>query len=499
MLYGRRWKKQINERKKRRLPFLWLMVLGVLLGGASWLYFAGTVEKAKGDNQAANHPLPGAENNSTKASGAAVQMQEAALPPATITAGKKQTIEQPEPVKTGKDSKERQEVAHKTAVLSPVLPEKKLSPKIPGENNTAGAGGNSSAIQQQALPAARFSNKNSVVKEDHKRNSHKKIVAEKSFAAEETVASVKIEAGIDHQQAEPPVSGNDKTMQGETPATDSALAASPTVTTALAATDSIKKSTSATDSSAVTKTKSAGKKAKTVDWGISASLGGSNISQGVGGALSASPLYDAAAYRNSSQSSTPGNNNGGSNLNSFTKPANLRSGLAWSLGVFISKPLGKNARLLAGLNYHYYSMGLQVGAKIDSNKALLEYNNGNSTSYTNRFHFIELPVNIEKQLGRDSRFSVNAGLAFSVLAGSNALQYSASKNTYFKDNGYINKAQLGLQAGFSYRLFQKSVGIEAGPQLSYGLSNIFKKELYGSAHLFMAGINARIFFHRNKR
>ena len=151
---------------------------------------------------------------------------------------------------------------------------------------------------------------------------------------------------------------------------------------------------------------------------------------------------------NSSQSSTPGTNNGGSNLNSFTKPANLRSGLAWSLGVFISKPLGKNARLLAGLNYHYYSMGLQVGAKIDSNKALLEYNNGNSTGYTNRFHFIELPVNIEKQLGKDSRFSVNAGLAFSVLAGSNALQYSASKNTYFRDNSYINKAQLETAGGF---------------------------------------------------
>jgi hypothetical protein len=86
-----------------------------------------------------------------------------------------------------------------------------------------------------------------------------------------------------------------------------------------------------------------------------------------------------------------------------------------------------------------------------------------------------------------------------VLAASNALLYSASKNTYFKDNSYINKTQLGLQAGFSYRLLQKSVRVEAGPQLRYGLSNIFKKELYGSAHLFMAGINARIFFHRNKR
>ena len=294
----RQVEKQINERKKRRLPFLWLMLLGVLLGGASWLYFAGTVKKTKGDNQAANRPLPGAENNNPgKTAGPHVQKQEAAVPSATITTGKKQTAEQAAPVKAGADNKEQQTVSHKTVALSPVVQGKIILAKTPIANNKAHANRNIPSIQKQALTTDLFLFKNSVVKEDHKRNIHKKIVSEKTVDAEEMPASVKMQEGKDHQQAEPPVTGNDKTIQEETPESDSALAAiAPTVTAALAATDSIKKS-SATDSSAVTKTKPAGKKAKTVDWGISASLGGSNISQGVAGALSASPLYDAAAYR----------------------------------------------------------------------------------------------------------------------------------------------------------------------------------------------------------
>jgi hypothetical protein len=264
------------------------------------------------------------------------------------------------------------------------------------------------------------------------------------------------------------------------------------VNPAVTKTDKIdsEKNTGKTDSTKIiTKNKPAGKKKK-LEWGFNMDVGVSNIAQRLTGLLSETPSSGTAYF------SAPQTNNSTATGSGFNL-SGVKPGLAFSTGIFISKPFGKHLHISAGLQYSYSSTHIGVGQKIDSNKAAVQYRTGNSGHYTNQFHFIEVPVMIEKQLGRLPRFSINGGIAFSILAGSNALQYNAQKNIYDIDNSRINKTQWSLLAGFHYRLLQKKLKLEIGPQLGYDFSNIFKKELYGSRHLFFAGISTKIFFGKN--
>lgn len=237
---------------------------------------------------------------------------------------------------------------------------------------------------------------------------------------------------------------------------------------------------------AATKNNLSLKQANKMEWGISAHAGVSGILNEMLGVSSALP---------SSYNSNPG----GSLNNLRAGPSAAKPGAAFAAGIIVRKTLGKNYWLLTGLHYSYVSTRMETGAKIDSNGAAVQYHSGNAAVYTNRFYFIELPVTIQKQLGMASHFSVDAGMAVALLSGSNALQYDQQKDVYYIDNSHINKLQLGVLAGINYRLLQKSFGVEAGPQFNYSLTNIFEKQLYGSRHLFFAGISTKIFFRKNKR
>ncbi|MEO6315345.1 MAG: porin family protein [Chitinophagaceae bacterium] len=236
---------------------------------------------------------------------------------------------------------------------------------------------------------------------------------------------------------------------------------------------------------------------KKIEWGISVQAGSSNFSGGFSGVYSSAASYLDSRVIYSNSSAAPGNNlnNGSSNPGGAT-PSVVRPGFSFAAGAFVVKKIGKQANLLAGLHYHYYSTRINVGAKVNTNISSLEYRTGDAGTYTNRFHFIEIPVTIAQQLGKASRFSINAGVAASLLAGSQAVVYNAQNNSYQQGKTYINKVQVGLLAGIDYKFFPKSVPVLVGPQINYGISNIFTKDLYGSRHLFFAGIGAKIFFSK---
>jgi Outer membrane protein beta-barrel domain len=237
---------------------------------------------------------------------------------------------------------------------------------------------------------------------------------------------------------------------------------------------------------AATKNNLSLKETNKMEWGISVQAGVSGILNEMLGVSSALP----SSY----------NSNPAGNFNNLaTGPSAVKPGAAFAAGIIAHKTLGKNYRLLTALHYSYVSTRMETGTKIDSNGAAVQYHTGNAAVYTNRFYFIELPVTIQKQLGMASHFSVDAGIAVSLLSRSNALQYDQLKDIYYIDNSRINKLQLGVLAGLNYRLLQKSFSVETGPQFNYCLTNIFEKQLYGSRHLFFAGISTKIFFRKNKR
>ena len=58
--------KQIAAPKKRRLLFLWLPVMVLLLGGAAWIYIAGNGKQLAIENNKDNTPVVAADNDNKK-------------------------------------------------------------------------------------------------------------------------------------------------------------------------------------------------------------------------------------------------------------------------------------------------------------------------------------------------------------------------------------------------------------------------------------------------
>ena len=165
--------------------------------------------------------------------------------------------------------------------------------------------------------------------------------------------------------------------------------------------------------------------------------------------------------------------------------------------------------LEAGVRYSYSSTSIQVGQKRDNAAAtqiglpatMGYYTNTSAATplsgytYTNQYHFIEVPLRAQLMCGPQSPVSFNTGLSIGRLLASNALQYDASKNVYYKNNSFFNKTQLTLSAGADVRLWpKKAVSLEIGPRLQYGLTRLFKENIYGSRHLLFAGMEVRLSF-----
>jgi hypothetical protein len=235
-----------------------------------------------------------------------------------------------------------------------------------------------------------------------------------------------------------------------------------------------------------------------IEWGLHLDAGFSTITPGF-------PGFFVNRVNTGAYSATPGNPGSSGNLNngniSYTSPSDIKSHFSWSAGITVRKSIGKTWRLNSGLNYSMYATGIALGSKVTDSVGLdkVVYRNGRSGTYTNRFHFIELPLTIEKQLGRRSRFSINGGLAFSLLAASNQLHFDQQTNLYYTDNSLINKTQWSLLAGLNYRILQKKIRVETGPLLNYHLGNTFNKDIYGNGHWFFAGLRATVFFGERKK
>ncbi len=243
------------------------------------------------------------------------------------------------------------------------------------------------------------------------------------------------------------------------------------------------------------------KNKKKIQWGLSINAGKANISNGLSGIFTTTA---DASYANAYNLPGSVNNNIGTG-----KPSSVKAGIAFSIGLSARKNIDMNWSVFAGLEYGYYSTKLSVGQKIDSARSVMQTGSGNyynissfytSTSraafnYTNQFHFIQMPIGVERRLGNKSHFSLNGGLIISALIGSNALHYDGQKNIYYKNNGLLNKTNWSVFTGFNYQIrVNKSAVIETGPHLQYGLTDFFNRDLYSHMHLLNGSWSARLLF-----
>jgi hypothetical protein len=246
-------------------------------------------------------------------------------------------------------------------------------------------------------------------------------------------------------------------------------------------------------------------------WGLTGSAGISNLNDGsffdgiVDGIFSGEKALVADVSPNAMN-----NNNAPSPTAVIYRPSAIEKGFSFSMGAFVQKNLSKRFSIATGLQYRYYSTKIQVGRRVDSTTILINAFGSLNVSqyyrsapvpvtyeYTNRFHFVELPVTANFQLSNRLPVYWNGGLSLSYLVSTNALHFDSQTGVYYKDNGLFNKLQANLSTSLSVSLWNKSkMPVHVGPQLQYGLTNLMKRDASAAKHLFYFGLNTKVFLKK---
>ncbi|NII27724.1 outer membrane beta-barrel protein [Pseudoflavitalea sp. X16] len=189
-----------------------------------------------------------------------------------------------------------------------------------------------------------------------------------------------------------------------------------------------------------------------------------------------------------------------------TKPSSITMGPAFSVGGFVQRTLSKRLSLSAGLQYSYLSSRMVVGSKVNSNRTVnrapstsqlvSSYYNGNySQEYTNKYHFIELPITLHTRLNKGKRLPLvwDAGFSVSKLLTTTALHYDGLGGVYYEDNALFNKLQWAVSTGFNFGLFPQSKHpVMIGPMIRYNVSDLLKKDYAIGQYLWSAGLRASV-------
>jgi hypothetical protein len=194
----------------------------------------------------------------------------------------------------------------------------------------------------------------------------------------------------------------------------------------------------------------------------------------------------------------------------FPRPVNkassLSKGLSFSVGGFVQRKISNRLSLSAGLQYTYLSARQVVGTKINNNRTVNRapstsqlvstyYDANNTQEYTNKYHFIELPVTLHAQLNKGKRLPITWDIGFSMsrLVSTNALHYDGLGGVYYKDNTLFNKTQWTASAGFNIRLFNQSKHpLSLGPVMRYNISPLLQKAYSTGQHLWSVGLRASV-------
>ena len=218
------------------------------------------------------------------------------------------------------------------------------------------------------------------------------------------------------------------------------------------------------------------------------------ISFGIGKTATASNYLGATANRiYYNNLSSVGNNNGssGSGNSSSNIPSYIKPATGLFLGVSAAKPLTKKSSLSIGLQYQFTSTSIYVGQPIVASDGSKTFAVGNSNSYSNQYHFVQIPIELSSQLSHFKKHNLflNAGVSLSQLLQTNALQFDNTAGRYFRSDDYFNKTIMGVSAGLSINLLKDNEApLLLGPSFSYTLSSVAGKGLYDKSNYGFLGI-----------
>lgn len=257
-------------------------------------------------------------------------------------------------------------------------------------------------------------------------------------------------------------------------------------------------------------------KKKRWEWGIEAGAGVSKIGKGIADLLRMESDIDKSASDNLSLNTNYPNS--GATISNITGQNNIyiaalppsaspvKPGLAWRAGLFVRLQVREKLSLSSGVMYNYFSTQREVGRIISPSQSFNQnttnarysatYTQQDGKTYTNKYHYLTLPVGIEWQLNKGIKLppiALNAGADLSWLTATNALHYNANTGSYFEDKSRFNKLQAGIYTGLSVKLLRHSRRpMDIGPVFQYNLSNLIKSGDYKNQNMIYGGISARL-------
>jgi len=197
------------------------------------------------------------------------------------------------------------------------------------------------------------------------------------------------------------------------------------------------------------------------------------------------------------------------------RPSDVKPGFAFQAGIFAQRRLSSRTSLSLGLQYGYYSNRLGIGYRRDSLLNYSQFSNmldgnqdhvynagGDTVKYTNRYHFIELPLRFQWQLNKSKTnpFVWSTGFTIGQLIASNAIMYDTAFNgIYYQNKSQLNKTQFSLSTGFSWTIANnKRVQWNLGPVANIHLNRLIDNPFENKKYLFFVGLRTGILFNRKK-
>ena len=201
---------------------------------------------------------------------------------------------------------------------------------------------------------------------------------------------------------------------------------------------------------------------------------------------------------------------GGSGAGFINAPSSNRSSFAFKAGLALKKNLTRRSSLSMSIDYAYLADKIKIGTKQNvspqgnnSSSITSYYSSVRLKTFTDRFHFIELPIMYDWCItGNPNHFiSLDIGTSVAYLISTNAVVYDTiSGGIYYHDKDLFHKTHINFMSGLSYHsIGKRSFEWCIEPQFSFDVTRIFKANLDTRKYFLYTGIGATIFFEKQKK
>lgn len=210
---------------------------------------------------------------------------------------------------------------------------------------------------------------------------------------------------------------------------------------------------------------------------------------------------------------SPGSGSGSGNV-APADPSKRHAGFAFQIGAFAKKQFTQRTGVSLGLRYAYYSDNIHIGNRrnnasnilsqfLDAQGANQAYGAAGDTSqFTNHYHFIELPVNYVLTLNKNDShpLKLQVGLKIGRMIGSSVLVYDTVANgIYYKSDKYFNKTQFGFSASLNWTVINKQkFQWTLGPVFDIHFNSLLNSPFEDRNYLFFTGLRTSLIFNSKK-